>query len=282
MRDWFEIFKTGTHTDSGGNVKSWTEDDLDAIAKNYNPSDYEAPIVIGHPALDAPAYGWIESLRRTGDKLLAHAKQVAPEFAELVRNGSFKKISIALTDDNKLRHVGFLGAAAPAISGLKTAEFASVPESVCYEFSESELPLFSGQLEVPVNKLRDALDRLQLLEEKLQQFVREAKKQPEQKSEEMQAVVGQFCAYAEQKTAAGYLTPAQKQIILELVQAPETEGGSLQFSHHAIPGLIRLIELLPKQISAQRFSGAQRPRVPSMSGAGEQLRKIFASQAGII
>lgn len=91
MKEWFEIFKTGMHTDSGGNTREWTETDLDAIAATYDPAVYEAPLVIGHPELNAPAYGWIESLRRIGSTLFAKAKQIAPEFAELVRSGSYKK-----------------------------------------------------------------------------------------------------------------------------------------------------------------------------------------------
>lgn len=120
---WFAIFKTGKHTDSKGNTKEWTEADLDNIVKNYDPKKHEAPIVIGHPQTNAPAYGWIDKLKRVGDTLYALPKQLANEFVELVKKGAFKKRSISLYPDGTLRHVGFLGAAAPAVKGLPDVEF---------------------------------------------------------------------------------------------------------------------------------------------------------------
>ena len=50
----FEIFKTGSHTSDKGITKDYTEDDLNFIASSYNPSESEAPIVIGHPVDNAP------------------------------------------------------------------------------------------------------------------------------------------------------------------------------------------------------------------------------------
>ncbi|OYW21050.1 MAG: hypothetical protein B7Z43_11640, partial [Sphingomonas sp. 12-62-6] len=38
------------------------EADLAATAAAYDPAKFEAPIVVGHPALDAPAYGWVRGL----------------------------------------------------------------------------------------------------------------------------------------------------------------------------------------------------------------------------
>ncbi len=129
----FEIFKTGTHTSDKGITKDYTEDDLNFIATSYNPSENEAPIVIGHPADNAPAYGWIESLKVVGDKLIAKAKDVIPEFKEAVQKGLYKKRSISLDKDGKLRHVGFLGAAAPAVKGLADIQFSS-PSEAEYEY----------------------------------------------------------------------------------------------------------------------------------------------------
>jgi len=136
---WFEIFRTGKHADSAGNVKNWTEEDLDRIVKNYDPAKHEAPIVIGHPTDNAPAYGWIESVKREGDKLFAKAKQVVPEFVEMVKNGLFKKRSISLYPDLTLRHVGFLGAIPPAVKGLADIKFESKEEQIMIEFEEGNI-----------------------------------------------------------------------------------------------------------------------------------------------
>ena len=81
----FEIFRTGTHTSLNGQTKDFSETDLDTIASSYDPQQNEAPIVIGHPETNAPAYGWIEKIKRVGDRLIAFPKQVSSEFSELVK-----------------------------------------------------------------------------------------------------------------------------------------------------------------------------------------------------
>lgn len=119
INNWFEIFRAGKQTDSKGSTREWTIEDLDKIVSSYEPLKHEAPAVIGHPKTDAPAYGWVESVKRVGNTLMAKLKQIEPSFAKMVAEGRFKKRSISLYPDLKLRHIGFLGAAAPAVQGLK-------------------------------------------------------------------------------------------------------------------------------------------------------------------
>ena len=132
-----EVFKTGTHTDSAGHTRSWNLADLERIAGSYAPANYEAPAVIGHPATNAPAWGWVERLRVAGDRLLADFRQVAPEFAGMLRAGRFKKRSISLFPDGGLRHVGWLGAAAPAVAGLKDVAFSGGESALEYSFEHA-------------------------------------------------------------------------------------------------------------------------------------------------
>lgn len=134
------IFRAGTHTSSSGEPVTITERDIAASAAAYNPRVHEAPIVVGHPATNAPAYGWVQSLAAIGADLTAKAGQVNADFAELVRKGSFKKVSASFFLPNSaanpipgvhyLRHVGFLGAAPPAVKGLRPAEFAGAGDGV--------------------------------------------------------------------------------------------------------------------------------------------------------
>lgn len=141
MNDWFEVFRAGTWTDSKGRTRTWTEADLDRIAAGYDPADHEAPLVIGHPQANAPAYGWVEGLKREGSRLLAKARQVVPEFAAAVAQGLYKKRSISLASDGvRLRHVGFLGAAEPAVPGLKDLAFAGDDEEQRFEFAAEDPP----------------------------------------------------------------------------------------------------------------------------------------------
>ncbi len=126
-------FIAGTHTTRLGQKVTITAADLAESAKAYNPDLHEAPLVIGHPEGKAPAYGWIESCAVDGADFYVTPKQVNPDFAELHNSGAFKKRSMSFYHpDNELnpapgvwypRHLGFLGAQAPAIKGLSGFEF---------------------------------------------------------------------------------------------------------------------------------------------------------------
>lgn len=128
------IFKAGRHTAVSGQALEFSERDLAASAAAYDPAKHEAPIVVGHPRIDAPAYGWVSRLKAGAVGLEAEPHQVDPAFAEMVEAGRFKKISASFfTPDSPsnpvpgvyyLRHVGFLGAVPPAVKGLRTPEFA--------------------------------------------------------------------------------------------------------------------------------------------------------------
>ena len=76
-----------------GKKLPFTQSDLAACVKAYDPSVHEAPLVIGHPQTEDPAWGWVKSLTLNGSDLLAEPDQLDPQFAELVGNGRFKKVS---------------------------------------------------------------------------------------------------------------------------------------------------------------------------------------------
>ena len=120
--EWIEIFAAGTWTDSQGRTDEWTVADLEEMVSSYDLAN-PAPIVIGHPETDSPAYGWIESLKIEGDKLLAKPMQLVEEFVDWVKRGLYKKISVRINPDLTLEHVGFLGGTAPAVKGLKPVQF---------------------------------------------------------------------------------------------------------------------------------------------------------------
>ena len=129
------IFRAGTHIAQNGREVTLTGEDLAAMAGAYDPALHEAPLVIGHPANDAPAFGWVARLEADGQGLWAVARQVEPAFREAVNAGRYKKISVALYSPRHgsnpapgkwhLRHVGFLGAQPPSVKGLASARFAA-------------------------------------------------------------------------------------------------------------------------------------------------------------
>lgn len=146
---WKEVFRTGEQTDANGNTKNWTESDLENIVAKYNnqlPEDkHDAPVVIGHPVNNSPAYAWVEQLKRAGNTLFAKFTQIEPQFEELIKEGRYKKVSIALYPDMMLRHVGFLGAVPPAVKGLKDAKFSTNAEF-------AELTIDNGKLKNAVDE----------------------------------------------------------------------------------------------------------------------------------
>jgi hypothetical protein len=134
---WKEVFKAGLHTDANGNEREWTEEDLNAIVVKYNnqlPDErHDAPVVIGHPVNNSPAYAWVEQLKKNGDTIEAKFSQIDPQFEELIKEGRYKKVSIALYPDMMLRHVGFLGAVPPAVKGLKDSEFSGDKQFISFD-----------------------------------------------------------------------------------------------------------------------------------------------------
>lgn len=143
------IFRPGRHTAMSGAVLGFSEDDLAATAAAYDPALHEAPLVVGHPRHDAPAYGWVSKVLFSEGELEAEPRQVDPAFIEMFDKGHFKKVSASFYPPNHpsnpvpgvyyLRHVGFLGAQPPAIKGLKAVEFADEDDGiVTIEFGETE------------------------------------------------------------------------------------------------------------------------------------------------
>lgn len=151
-----QIFKAGRQTASSGETSDFTEDHLRQTVEAYDPQLHEAPIVVGHPKDNAPAYGWIKGLEFGEDGILhADADQVHAEFEEMVKSGAFKKRSASFYKPDSpsnpkpgvyyLRHVGFLGAQPPAVKGLADPEFqeGKVPDAVEFNDSADDVVEFS-------------------------------------------------------------------------------------------------------------------------------------------
>jgi len=123
---WIEIFRAGDYRSAGKGLI--TRNDLDRVVRNYDPKFHEAPVCIGHPKDDKPAFGWIERLAVNGDTLLAKEKQVDPIFNEARSAGRYKKRSAGFYQNAAgqiagLRHVAYLGAQPPQVKGLADVAF---------------------------------------------------------------------------------------------------------------------------------------------------------------
>jgi hypothetical protein len=141
MGNWFDIFRTGTHTDTKGRKHTVTVDNLKTIERKFNESNDDAPFTVGHPEDNSPAYGWLKRVRRVGEKLQGLAGEVVPEFAEAVRLRMYKKISPSLRPDLSIRHIAFLGGTPPAVKGNNPVplSFSEEPDAFDIEFAEGDL-----------------------------------------------------------------------------------------------------------------------------------------------
>lgn len=131
-----EVFRPGTFRPMQGEPITYSAADLRAVADAYDPQTAPAPVVVGHPETDAPAFGWVESFEydNGAERLYANLHEIEPAFAELVKAGRYRKVSMAFFGPDQghnpvpgawyPKHVGFLGAAAPAVPGLKNTAFA--------------------------------------------------------------------------------------------------------------------------------------------------------------
>ena len=146
-----EIFRAGRHIDDAGVAHHFSDADVDGMAASYNPALREAPLTVGHPADNLPAYGWVKSVARNAAGVLAITPHnVEPQFAEMVAARRFPKRSASFYPPQApnnptpgkwyLRHVAFLGAQPPAIAGLKDIQFSAGDADGAVNFSESVIP----------------------------------------------------------------------------------------------------------------------------------------------
>lgn len=131
-----EVFRPGTFTPMSGAPVTMTAQDLKAIAAAYDPENSPTPVVVGHPRTEDAAYAWAKSFAfdEESGKLVAEVGEIEPAFGEAVTAGRYKRISLSLFSPSAPnnpkpgawypKHIGFLGAAAPAVSGLKPVSFA--------------------------------------------------------------------------------------------------------------------------------------------------------------
>lgn len=138
-----EIFRAGTHIDSAGVERSFTEADLDQMSSSYDSAKHSAPLLVGHDE-SKPNMGIVDRLSRIGGSLYATAKDVSADFKSAINDRRLPALSAALyhPEDKRnpspgswaLRHVAAVQI--PAVKGMTTPQFAEGDLSIAIEFSE--------------------------------------------------------------------------------------------------------------------------------------------------
>lgn len=248
---WIAIARTGQFTDSLERPQGFTTGDLDAIAASYDPKQLEAPLVFGHPQDNAPAFGWVRQLKRQGEKLFAQFAQVPPGVQRLVAQGRYKYVSMSLMPDRtRLRHVGLLGAAVPAIEGLGPVSFTHADSSITVNFSAADMqgantmptPPTPEDIQQQLGALTEQVNALKAEKAQLQEQL--AKAQSEKGSAEQQATEAnaEFAAFKQQLSDkqrearvvvlinAGKIPPADKDKTLSFAAALSALPSAVDFA----------------------------------------------------
>lgn len=171
LPDGIEIFRAGTHVADNGDRHVFTPKDIADIAALYQPGLREAPLTVGHPETDRPAYGWVKAARVSSDGVLSITPhQVEPQFAEMVQSGRFKKRSACFYPPNSphnptpghwyLRHVAFLGAQPPAVAGLRDIQFQDGADAVRFsDAAAGDAPTTTPEIDPMSKELQEQLDK---------------------------------------------------------------------------------------------------------------------------
>lgn len=277
-----EIFRAGKRHDANGQLVEITTDQLAQTVAHYNPDFHEAPLVIGHPKTNNPAFGWVKKLLLDGDVLKAEVDQLDPDFAEMVKNGKFKKVSAAfylpdsVANPNQgilsLRHVGFLGAMPPAVKGLAQVEFNDDEQGII-EFSLSETAPTQGEPEMSADELKSLKEEFESLKAELESLKTENQKlkqacdaaELEKQEAEIKAIKQNNAEFAEGLVKDGKLPPVAKTHLLQALDGlvemkvklePEfNEGndvlGQLKEALSKLPTVIEFSEVASKEMVAE-------------------------------
>lgn len=257
-----EVFRPGVFTPMQGGSISYSAADLRAAADAYDKETAPAPVVVGHPSTDAPAYAWAESFEFDAmtQRLYADVGQINPSFAEAVRKGTYKKVSLSFhrpdSPANPVpgawypKHIGFLGGAAPAVTGLRNVQFAAGDGSVSFEAD------FAG-----VPKPRVSVPAVAAFSEREAAFAaREAEfaaREAEWKKRERELVSRDNADFAERMISEGRILPVHKgRIVSILDSAAESAAVSFAEGKEPVPMLQALRDVLkemPKVVSFGAF-----------------------------
>lgn len=220
----------GAFNDSLGRAQTITGQDVEKLIAGFDKTDRRIPLVFGHPKINAPAYGWVEALRRIGDVLQAKFRQLHDDVKKLVRNGNYKDVSIALAPDkSRIVHGGLLGAVQPAILGLREVEFSDQNSAIVIEFNQHSAE--------DLQQMRQSLNTEWTELRKLQQEMNAKKR--EERITRLRDTVNQ-----------GKVTPAEMSMFTAFAEALEDANTVIQFSGdstpvHTVDALADILEKYP-------------------------------------
>ena len=302
---YFEVFKAGNYPQG-----KFTKEEVQELAKNYDPSFCEAPITLDHEQ-KGPAYGWVDKLKEEDGLLKATFKNLSPELKEYVSKGKYKKISVEIYRELEgkkpyLKAVSFLGASIPQVKGMESVEFKE-GESDVYEFSiETEDDNIETFSEEDVEELKNTISNLQT---QIAQFKEDAKKQEtikslksqvkdltielakfkdeaagkEELAKELKEIKDNlrnkdFNEFIEQHISQGILTPANKDAVFSIL-CDLDNIKKFDATSDSIDTFKSFISALPKQVEfdeiAKKKATKKEDEALKYADADEESLEIF-------
>ncbi|NMG48957.1 hypothetical protein GO613_12685 [Azoarcus communis] len=300
LPDEIEIFRPGRHIDDQGGVHEFSDADVDAMVAAYDPALREAPLTVGHPADNLPAYGWVSGLaRNAAGRLVMNTHQVLPQFAEWVGKRMYKKRSASFYPPNApnnpkpgswyLRHVAFLGAQPPAIAGL--ADFADSAAGAV-SFSEGDPAPSTQEHRTMTEEEKAAIARAEQAERDAaaaRAETEQARAQLAQFAEQQrQARHAGHVSFAEAEVKAGRLLPKdQAAAVAVLDMLADTQP--VEFAEAGATKKLAAVDWLKNLISGGKpvvqfgeFGGQPAPVTEGMTDADIDKRaKAYAAQHNV-
>lgn len=232
-----EIFRPGTFVSVEGQRISFSDADVAATVAAYDVAKHKAPLVIGHPKIDDPAYGHAVSLSLgRNNVVLAEPANVDPAFADAVNNERYDSISASFWSPTNprnpvpgtwyVRHIGFLGAVPPAVPGLKQPSFADADDAdlITINFADSQEPTMGtptqAELDKQAQKLKDdqaSFADQQAAQKKLADDL--AAREKALAAKEQKAREDEINSFAEGLIKSGKLLPVEKTGMVALLGA---------------------------------------------------------------
>lgn len=293
-----EVFRPGTFRAMSGGEYTFSADDIGALVAAYDAETAPAPAVVGHPRHDDPAFGWVKAFEVDARGILvAELEKLAPAFVDAVEQGRYRKVSMKFFPPEHPanprpggwypRHVGFLGGAAPAVTGLAPVSFADAADLVEIEFGLGEVAESTGSL---MRSLREFLIEKFGLESANQAVPEYHIRWIEQAAEERPPLSS---AFSDTETEDPMPTPddlAAREAALQRREEALTRAESVAFADEMVTAgklipaqrepLVALLTRLGGQTEEVAFSAAD--GAAAKAAPGDLLRQILRAQPRVV
>lgn len=158
-----EIFRVGTW-----NGEKFTDSDLNDIVAAFPKQGYRVPIKLGHKESSGDkAFGWVSSIRKQGDKLVADLADLPVKVYEAIKARAYDAVSSEIFSNLRrgdavfkraLKAVALLGSEIPAVAGLKPLRHSFTFPVVSEYEKQFTFNLSSEEIRMDATELKAKLD----------------------------------------------------------------------------------------------------------------------------